>query len=102
YLFLDSLRRLHHHLGDDFKACDLTPLEMAQGFASSMLDIFVPDESGARPYLGDDPRLQKDPHFRDHLLFYEHFHGETGRGLGASHQTGWTGLIANLINDLYS
>ena len=53
--------------------------------------------TGARPFHGDEPLEQEDPHFRDHVLFYEYFHGDTGRGLGASHQTGWTGLVALLI-----
>jgi len=59
--------------------------------------IFLRDENGRRPVFGDAPRFQEDPHWRDHLLFYEYFHGDTGKGLGASHQTGWTGLIARLI-----
>ena len=56
--------------------------------------------SGRRPVFGDSPTLQNDPHFRDHVLFYEYFHGDTGRGVGASHQTGWTGLVALLLADL--
>jgi hypothetical protein len=59
------------------------------------------DEQGRRPVFGDAEKLQNDPHFRDHLLFFEYFHGDTGRGCGASHQTGWTGLIAKLISDLH-
>jgi ribosomal protein L21E len=55
------------------------------------------DEKGRRAFAGDNVKLQSDPNFRDHLQFYEYFHGDTGRGLGANHQTGWTGLIANLI-----
>jgi hypothetical protein len=56
------------------------------------------DSSGRRPAFGDHPKLQRDPHFRDYLLFYEYFHGDTGRGAGAAHQTGWTGLIAKLLH----
>jgi len=59
--------------------------------------IFLKDEHGRRPLFGQHPRLQQDPHFRDHLLFYEYFHGDSGRGVGAAHQTGWTGLVAKLI-----
>ena len=55
------------------------------------------DENGRRPVFGDQAKLQNDPHFRDHLLFYEYFHGDNGRGVGASHQTGWTGLVAKLL-----
>ena len=59
--------------------------------------IFMRDESGGRPVHGDEERYRKDPHWRDLVLFYEYFHGDNGAGLGASHQTGWTGLVAKLI-----
>ena len=59
--------------------------------------IFLRDADGRRPVFGPDEKLQRDPHFRDYLLFYEYFHGDNGAGLGASHQTGWTGLVADLI-----
>jgi hypothetical protein len=62
-----------------------------------LVALFLPDEDGRRPCSGDRAVLQDDPHFRDCLLFHEFFHGDTGRGLGASHQTGWTGLVAKLI-----
>ena len=62
--------------------------------------IFLRGRDGRRPVFGDSPTLQNDPHFRDHVLFHEYFHGDTGRGLGASHQTGWTGLVALLLADL--
>jgi hypothetical protein len=73
---------------------------MAESFATRLLNIFKKDDKGHRPFLGDSEKFQKDPHFRDHFFFNEHFHGDTGRGLGASHQNGWTGLIANLIQKL--
>jgi hypothetical protein len=60
--------------------------------------LFLRNEGGNRPLYGDRERLQRDPHFRDYVLFYEYFHGETGCGLGASHQTGWTGLVAKLLH----
>ncbi len=60
-------------------------------------EIFLKDESGKRPAFGGVEKVQTDPHFRDHLLFYEFFHGDNGAGLGASHQTGWTGLVAKLL-----
>jgi hypothetical protein len=72
---------------------------MARQFALSLIKIFKKNESQRRPVFGDNEQIQQDPHWRDHILFYEHFHGDTGRGLGASHQTGWTGLIANLIDE---
>jgi hypothetical protein len=59
--------------------------------------LFLKDKDGLRPVLSQYPALQKDPHFRDYVLFHEYFHGDTGRGAGASHQTGWTGLIAKLL-----
>ena len=59
--------------------------------------VFAHDAAGRRPFNGDNPLLQTDLHWRDHLLFHEFFHGETGQGLGAAHQTGWTGLVAQLI-----
>ena len=59
--------------------------------------LFLRDQSGRRPYNGTNEMMQSDPHWRDHLLFHEYFHGENGTGLGASHQTGWTGLVAMLI-----
>ena len=62
-----------------------------------MARIFLRGPDGRRPVFGDDHFLQLDPHFRDYIPFFEYFHAETGRGLGASHQTGWTGLIAKLL-----
>jgi hypothetical protein len=62
--------------------------------------LFLRDSQGRRPVFGDCEKFQTDPHFKDYLQFHEYFHGDTGRGLGASHQTGWTGLIANLLQPL--
>jgi hypothetical protein len=59
--------------------------------------IFLRNDQGQRPVLGENDKLQHDPHFRDFIPFFEYFHGDNGRGLGASHQTGWTGLIAKLL-----
>ncbi len=72
---------------------------MAREIAERMIATFTRDESGRRPVFGDSPIFQDDPHWRDHLLFDEYFHGDTGAGLGASHQTGWTALIASLIDE---
>jgi hypothetical protein len=70
---------------------------VADELSRRLTRIFLKDESGRRPVYGHHPRMQDDPHFRDHLLFYEYFHGDSGRGVGASHQTGWTGLVAKLL-----
>jgi hypothetical protein len=64
-----------------------------------MIRIFTRDASGRRPVYGRNLKFQQDPHWRDLILFHEYFHGETGEGLGASHQTGWTGLVASLIDE---
>jgi hypothetical protein len=71
--------------------------EVATELARRLCKIFLRGPDGQRPVFGDSPMEQKDPHFRDKILFYEYFHGDTGRGLGASHQTGWTALVACLL-----
>jgi hypothetical protein len=75
----------------------MTLNEVAIELGRRLTRLFLRDETGRRPCCGDQPLLQTDPHFRDHLLFHEYFHGDTGAGLGASHQTGWTGLVAKLL-----
>jgi hypothetical protein len=72
---------------------------MARGLADRLVRIFARDAEGRRAVHGWYEKFQTDPHWRDHLLFYEYFHGDTGMGLGASHQTGWTGLVASLIDE---
>ena len=64
-----------------------------------MIDIFLLDKNQRRPVYGSAPKFADDPNWRDHLLFYEYFHGDNGAGIGASHQTGWTALVANLIDE---
>ncbi len=71
--------------------------EVADERSRRLCRIFLVDESGKRAVFANVPKLRDDPHFRDHLLFHEYFHGDTGRGGGASHQSGWTGLVANLL-----
>ncbi len=71
--------------------------EVATELARRLVRLFLPDERGRRPAHGARGPFQQDPHWRDLLLFYEYFHGDDGSGLGASHQTGWTGLAANLV-----
>ena len=104
-LIVHSLRRFHNYYGDDFKVeCPtgsgrfLTLVQIADELSERLTRLFLRDASGRRPVFGDDVRVQQDPHFKDHLLFYEYFHGDTGRGVGASHQTGWTGMVAELVH----
>lgn len=104
YLLIESLQRFHHYYGDEFKIeCPtgsgryMTILEVADEISRRLVRLFLRDDSGRRPAFGDHPKMQNDPHFRDHLLFHEYFHGDSGRGAGASHQTGWTALVAKLL-----
>jgi hypothetical protein len=104
YLLIESLQKFHHYYGDDFRVeCPtgsgryLTLEEAADELSRRLARLFLRGTDGRRPVFGDHARLQSDPNFRDHLLFYEYFHGDDGRGVGASHQTGWTGLIAKLL-----
>jgi len=105
YLLIESLQRFHHYYGDDFKIeCPtgsgrfLTIREIADELSRRLARLFLKDASGERPALRYHLKLAHDPHFRDYVLFHEYFHGDTERGVGASHQTGWTGLIAKLLN----
>lgn len=104
FLIIEALRKFHDYYGDDFKIeCPtgsnnfITISEVADELSRRLSRIFLRNEAGERPVLGQYPELQKDPNFADHVLFHEYFHGDTGRGVGASHQTGWTGLIASLL-----
>ena len=72
-------------------------MQVANEISDRLTKIFLPDEDGRRPVYGGAEKFQTDPHFKDHILFYEYFHGDNGAGLGASHQTGWTGLIARMM-----
>ena len=73
--------------------------QVAREISRRLASIFLPDATGRRPCHGDDARYADDPHWRDLVLFHEYFHGDTGRGCGASHQTGWTALAARFIDD---
>ena len=104
YLIIESLQRFHHYYGDDFKVEHptgsgnyYTLKEIAADLSNRLIRIFENDSNGRRPVFGDDEKHHSDPHFQNYLLFYEYFHGDNGRGVGASHQTGWTGLVAKLI-----
>jgi hypothetical protein len=106
FLIIESLERFHHYYGDDFKVEHptgsgelLTLREIANQLSRRMVSLFTKNAVGDRQIHGGDP-LQRNPHFENHLLFHEYFDGDTGRGLGASHQTGWTGLVAKLIQSI--
>ncbi|MBM3288814.1 MAG: glucosidase [Candidatus Hydrogenedentes bacterium] len=105
YLLIESLERYHHFYGDSFKVeCPtgsgnmLTLQEVANELARRLAALFVPDADGKRPCHGGATHYTDDPHWKDLVLFYEYFHGDTGRGAGASHQTGWTALATRLID----
>jgi hypothetical protein len=104
YLLIESLQKFHHYYGDDFKVeCPTgsgnfdTIEQAAEEISRRLTRIFLRDDLGRRAVFGDHAKMLNDPHFRDHLLFYEYFHGDAGRGVGAAHQTGWTGLVAKLL-----
>lgn len=104
FLIIESLQRFHYYLGDDFKVeCptgsgkEMTLWEVATELSHRLMRIFLRNSSGWRPVYGGTERFQTDPHWRDLILFYEYFHGDNGAGIGAGHQTGWTGLVAKLI-----
>jgi hypothetical protein len=104
YLMIESLQKYHHYYGDEYKVeCPrysdnwLTLWEVAAELSRRLTRTFLRDASGRRPVFGGLEKFQTDPHWRDYLLFYEYFHGDNGAGLGASHQTGWTALVAKLI-----
>jgi hypothetical protein len=106
YLLIRSLVKFSRALGPEFavktpgsNGQPITPLAMAEEIADRMIGLFRRDEHGNRPCYGPYRKFQEDPHWRDYLLFNEYYHGETGQGLGASHQTGWTSLVANLIEE---
>ncbi len=104
YLLIESLQKFHHYYGDDLKVeCPtgsgnmMNLWEVAAELSRRLSHIFLRNDAGQRPVFGNDQRLQNDPQFRDYVLFHEYFHGDDGSGLGASHQTGWTGLVAKLL-----
>jgi hypothetical protein len=104
FLLVESLQKFHHYLGDDFKVeCPtgsgnpMTLWEVAAEISKRMTRIFLKDDAGRRPVHGNNALYRDDPRWRDLVLFYEYFHGDTGAGVGASHQTGWTGLVAKLL-----
>jgi hypothetical protein len=108
YLITESLSKFGRFFGDDFRVTcpgdsgrTLSPQQIADDLRRKVINIFRRDADGRRPVFGSNEKMQTDPHFKDYILFHEYFDGDTGRGLGASHQTGWTGLIANMIAELH-
>jgi hypothetical protein len=104
YLLIESLQKFHHYYGEDFKvecptysgnSCDLW--QVAAEISRRLTHVFLRGADGRRPVAGGIEVFHKDPHWRDLILFYEYFNGDNGAGIGASHQTGWTGLVAKLI-----
>jgi hypothetical protein len=104
YLLIESLQRFYQYYGEDFKIEHPTGsgkmrtlLEIADELSARVVSIFTKDKDGKRPVYNHEKRMQNDPDFNKYILFYEYFHGDNGRGVGATHQTGWTGLVAKLI-----
>jgi len=105
FLIIESLQRFHYYYGDDFKLeCPtgsgtfLSLNDIADLLSKRLANLFLRDKAGNRPVFGNYTKFQTDPLFNDYIWFHEYFHGDTGRGVGASHQTGWTGLIARLLH----
>jgi hypothetical protein len=103
-LLIESLEKFHYYYGDSFTVeCPtgsgkmVTLRDAALEIGRRITRIFLKGPDGERPVQKSHPKLAGDPHFRDYVHFHEYFHGDTGRGLGASHQTGWTGVVARLL-----
>ena len=108
YLIIESLMKYYHYYRDEVKveyptgSGNMMNLkQIAEELSQRLLKIFMKRPDGTRPVFDDNEKISKDPHFKDNILFYEYFHGDSGVGLGANHQTGWTGLIAELIHYHY-
>jgi Mannosylglycerate hydrolase MGH1-like glycoside hydrolase domain/Glycosyl hydrolase family 63 C-terminal domain len=104
FLLIETLQKFHHYYGDDFlvecptgSGQKLTLWQIADQLSCRLTHIFLRNQHGLRPVFGENETFQTNPYFRDYLLFYEYFHGDTGRGVGASHQTGWTAVVAKLL-----
>ena len=105
FLIIESLQKFHYYFGEDFtveyptgSGKQMNLAEIAAELSQRLIQIFLQNSSNQRPVHGGLQKFQNDPHWRDLILFYEYFHGDNGAGLGASHQTGWTGLVAQLIH----
>ncbi len=107
YLLIEALERYHHFYGDELEVeCPtgsgnrMNLREVADEIARRLTSVFLPGPTGSPPCLGDDPLFTSDPYGEDLVLFHEYFHAETGRGLGASHQTGWTALVSRCLEKI--
>lgn len=107
YMIIESLKKFYDYYGDSFtieyptgSGVKLNLMQIAHELSKRLLKMFTRDANGKRPIYAGNEKFQSDPHFKDYILFYEYFHGDLGHGLGASHQTGWTGLIADIIHEL--
>ena len=107
FLIIRALLKFYWYYGDNFKIeCPtgsgrmMNLFEVTEEIFGRVTRLFLRDSSGHRPVYGSSKKFLEDPHWRDYLLFYEYFHGETGAGLGAGHQTGWTGLVGMMIRRL--
>ena len=104
FLLIEALQKFHHYLGEEFtvefptgSGRQMTLAQVAAEISRRLSAVFLLDQDGRRPAFGKAEKLQRDPHFRDYLLFHEYFNGDDGSGVGANHQTGWTGLVAKLL-----
>jgi len=104
YLLIEALQKFDHYYGDELlvefptgSRKKMSLWQVSQQLEKRLCNLFVRDKSGNRPAFGDTELFQRGKHWRDNLLFFEYFDGDTGRGLGANHQTGWTGLIAKIL-----
>jgi hypothetical protein len=104
YLMIESLQKFSYYFGDDLKVefptgsgKQMNLGEVACEISRRLSRIFLRDAKGRRAVFGGAEKFQSDPNFRDHVLFYEYFHGDNGAGIGANHQTGWTALVAKLL-----
>lgn len=109
YLIMESLLKYSAYYSEEYKVEFpkggdelLNLVEVTRGICRRLMGIFQRNEFGKRPVYGGNLKFQNDPHFKDYILFYEYFNGDTGEGLGASHQTGWTGLVAEMIHRYYN
>jgi hypothetical protein len=107
FLLVEALERYHHFYGDSLKVeCPvgsgrmLNLADVADEISGRLARIFIADKDGRRPCHGEDRRFAEDPHWKDLVLFHEYFHGDNGRGVGASHQTGWTALVVRCVEEL--
>jgi hypothetical protein len=104
FLLIESLQKFHYYFGDDLKVefpsgsgNQVNLSDVATQLSRRLSHLFLTDGEGRRPVFGGSQKFQNDPHFKDNILFYEYFHGDNGAGIGANHQTGWTALVAKLL-----